>query len=140
MQALVEGYESTNLAALAGSTSRFDSGYDLEEMWKHGLGEAKKNLPTRPEAGGILRDYYATLVATGVMEPRLGASKIVELATDLDADLPSREYAGDGLGVAKLLGLYYAHDDVEWGDDREHDEIDAAILEECRRLIARDPA
>ncbi len=137
-QALVEGYDSMELATLGGSTSRSGSPSELEEMWRRGLREVKKTIPSRVEAGRILRDYYATLVATGETTPRAGAREIVRLANDLHADLPSREYAGDGLGVAKLLGLYYNHDDVPRGDRQAHEEIDAAILEECRRLAAAD--
>ena len=139
-QALAESYDSIELATLAGSTIRSSSPSELEEMWRRGLRDVNKTAPSRADAGRTLRDYYATLVATGAIEPRSGAAQIVRLATELDADLPSREFAGDGLGVAKLLSLYYNHDDVVLGDNRAHERIDEAIVEECRRLAARDPS
>jgi hypothetical protein len=41
------------------------------------------------------------------------------------------------LGIAKLLGLYHSHDDVPYGDERAHQEID----EELRVVVvsAEDP-
>jgi hypothetical protein len=93
MQAMVEGYECVELAALAGSTSRSGSPSELEEMWRRGLTDVKKTIPSRADAGRILRDHYATLVASGAMSPRSGAAEIVRIATDLDADLSAQACA-----------------------------------------------
>jgi len=60
-QALTEGYESVDLAALAGSTSRSASPYELEEMWRRGLREVNKVIPNRAAAGRILRDRVAAV-------------------------------------------------------------------------------
>lgn len=133
LQALEEGHESVDLAALAGSSAeRWPS--ELLDLWSGGLRQAGKALPSRAEAGRVLRDHFATLVASGSLSPRAGAAEIVRLATALSDVLPSKEYAGDGLGVAKLLGLFYNHDDVPVGDARAHREIDDEIRTECRRI------
>lgn len=135
LQALEEGYESVDLAVLAGSPAeRWPS--ERLALWHRGLEQLGKALPSRAEAGRTLRDYFVTLVASGSLSPRAGAAEIVGLADDLSAVLPSREYVGDGLGVAKLVGLHYDHDDVADGDDRAHREIDDAIRTECRRLAS----
>jgi hypothetical protein len=137
---LGEGYESAPLAALAGSSTGEQSPCELQELFERGLREVSKQVPTRVEAGRILRLYYATQVANGALPPRTGAASIVRLATELSDVLPSREYAGDGLGVARLLGLYYSHDDVAADDDRVHAQIDSDLLDECRRLSTETTA
>lgn len=139
-QALEEGYDSADLAALAGSTRAERSPSELEELWRRGLRHLAKPLPSRADAGRTLRDHYATLVSSGSLAPRAGAAEIVRLATELENVLPSQEYAGDGLGVAKLLGLFYSHDDVPFGDERAHHEIDDEIKAECRRLKSEGAA
>ena len=136
-QALAEGHESSDIAALAGMLMGEHSSSEVLALFERGLVELNKTLPDRIEAGRTLRQYYAEQVASGSLAPRTGAAEIVPLATDLDGELPSREYAGDGLGIASLLGLYYSHDDVPDADERTHREIDAALLTEMRRL-ARD--
>jgi hypothetical protein len=134
LQALTERRESTSLAALAGSSVGERSPSELQELLERGLRQLNTRLPSRAEAGGILRRYYAARVAEGALAPRIGAANIVRLATELEDVLPSREYAGDGLGVARLLGLYYSHDDVPSNDEHIHAELDAELLDECRRL------
>ncbi len=136
LHALEEGGESVDWAALAGSSAeRWPS--ELLELWHRGLRQVGKVLPGHAEAGRVLRDHFATLVASGSLAPRAGAAEIVWLAKELSNVLPSKHYAGDGLGVAKLLGLYYNHDDVPSGDERAHREIDDAIRAECRRIAGR---
>jgi len=136
LQALTEGFESASLAVLAGSLLRERSAADLRELLDRGLREIHKVLPDRVAAARTLEHYYATQVATGALAPRLGAARIVDLTTTLSDVLPDREYAGDGLGVARLLGIYYSHDDVREDDDAAHAELDAELLKECRRLAA----
>src|SRR5580765_3775411 len=104
-QALKEGYDSVGLAVLAGSTSRSESPRELEEMFMRGIRHVNKVIPSRAEAARVLRDYYAALVATGAMPPRVGAGEIVRLEHELRDVFPPREYAGDGLGVARIYGL-----------------------------------
>lgn len=139
IQALMEGYDSTDLAVLAGSSSRWETPRELEELLRRGLRHLDKRIPSRAEAGRILRDYYAALVAKGTVTPRDGAAEIVGLSHDLTDVLPSKTYAGDGLGVAKILGLYYSHDDVPDGDNLSHQEIDDEIKKACRELLDQAP-
>lgn len=82
-QALEEGYDSLDLAALAGSTATERSPPEMEEMWKRGLRQLAKLLPSSAEAGRTLRSYYAALVLTGSLGPRAGAAASVQLATRL---------------------------------------------------------
>jgi hypothetical protein len=133
--ALQDGHDSVDLAVLAGSGSGERSPSELQELFQRGLQQLSKVVPSRASAGRVLSQYYADLVTSGSLAPREGAAEIVRLATELSDVLPSREYAGDGLGVAALLGLYHSHDDVPVGDDGAHAEIDAALMKECRRLV-----
>lgn len=136
LQALEEGHESVDWAALAGSSAERWPSESLE-LWHRGLRQVGKALPGRAEAGRVLRNHFATLVASGYLAPRAGAAEIVWLANELSDVLPSTQYAGDGLGVAKLLGLYYNHDDVRSGDEQAHREIDDAIRVACRRIAGK---
>jgi hypothetical protein len=140
LQALAEGYESASLAALAGSAAGEHLPSELQDLLERGLCEVSRQVPTREQAGMTLRQYYATQVANGVLPPRTGVARIAQLATELSGILPSRTHAGDGLGVARLLGLYYSHDDVSSDDDRAHAAIDAELIDECRRLATERTA
>jgi hypothetical protein len=135
IQALEEGYDSVDFATLTGSTLSERSPSELEELWLRGLRQLNKAVPGRAEAGRVLRGYYAGLVSSGSLAPRTGAAEIVKLTHELSDVLVNREYAGDGLGVARLLGLYYSHDDVPYGDERAHHEIDNELIAECKRLM-----
>ena len=139
VQAITEGYDSVDLAALAGSSSRYSSPRDLEDLFRLGLRHLNKAIPGRAEAARILRDYYATMVATGAMSPRAGAAEIVALDRDVHDVLPPNKYVGDGLGVGRIYGLFYSHDDVRDDDERAHRQIDAEIKEVCRKLVDPDP-
>ena len=134
MQALEEGYDSPALAALAGTMPSERSPSQVEERWRLSLRDLGVAVPGRVEAGHRLKRYFAGLVSSGELPPRDGALEIIKLGWDLSPELPSSEYAGDGFGIAKLLGLYYSHDDVPPDDARLHDEIDAQLKAECVRL------
>jgi hypothetical protein len=54
--------------------------------------------------------------------------------------IPNREYFGDGLGVAEIVGLFYAHDDVQQSDTERHQKIDEAIKQACQECIGPGPA
>jgi hypothetical protein len=139
-QALREGYDSVDLAVLAGSTSSSESPRELEEMFIRGIRRVNKVIPSRAEAGRVLTSHYTRLVATGAIAPRAGASEIARLVTDLGDVLPARKYVGDALGVAEIVGLFYAHDDVQHGDDERHRKIDEAIKQACLERIGPGPA
>ena len=134
MQALEEGHHSPALAALAGTMPSERSPSELEGMWARALGDLGMTLPGRVDAGHRVKRYFAGLVSSGDLPPRDGAFEIIQLARDLSQELPSSEYAGDGFGIAKLLGIYYSHDDCSAVDQRLHDEIDADLKAECDRL------
>lgn len=135
MRAVEEGRESAHLAALAGTIADERTTWECEELWYRGLDEIGVTVPAREEAGYSLRRYLAAQVNRGVLEPRTGAGEIVALARELDDVLPDRELVGDGFGVTELVGLYYSYCDEAF-DYREglNKQIDAEIIEECRRL------
>src|SRR5262245_15133637 len=118
LQGLEEGYDSVELAALAGSSpERAPS--ELLDAWGRARREIGKALPSRAEAGRRLCDHYATRVASGSLSPREGATEIVRIVTALVGEVPDRRYVGDGLGVETLVGLHY-HGDVRSDDDGAH--------------------
>jgi len=133
-QALEEGQDSPALRALAGCLPGERSAFELDAMWQRTLRELGRVVPNRIEAGHHLIRHFAQLVASGTLPPRIGAYEIVCLAAELERDLPSRQFAGDGFGVAKLYGDYYSHEYVSPEDSRLHEEIDRELMAECERL------
>jgi hypothetical protein len=133
LQALEEGREAADLGALAGAPENA-SPSELLDLWHRVLRQLAVGLPSRGEAGCIVRDQIARRVAAGSLLPREGAASIADLARELQDVRPNRRYVGDGLGVAKLVGLYHSHDDVAFGDERAHREIDDDIRAECARI------
>ena len=127
---------SAALVALAGVTLREQSRSEVQDLWNRALEQLGMPLPSRRDAGLVLRDYYANRVAAGLMTPRSGAGEIIELARDLRDVFPDQQYVGDGLGITGLVGLYYSHDDVPTGADDVHDRIDAELFAECRRMVS----
>src|SRR5437773_10661889 len=55
MQALDEGYDSVDLAALAGSKPGERAPSELDELWTRGLRHLNKPVPSRAHAARILR-------------------------------------------------------------------------------------
>jgi len=139
-QALEEGHDSKELAALAGSTSAQRSPRELEDMWMRGLRELRLAVPSRAEAGCILRDYYLQEVASGSCSPRDGAGEIVGLVNELNDVLPAKQYMGDGLGVANIVGLHYSFDELAFNDLHGASELEAEIKAECLRLLREHAA
>ena len=70
LQALSEGHESALRAARAGASTGELSPAELQELLERGLREVGKQVPTRVEAGWILRQHYAAQVARGALLPR----------------------------------------------------------------------
>jgi hypothetical protein len=140
MQALEEGYDSPAIAALAGTLPSERSPFEIDALWVRGLRDLGKEVPARIEAGHRLKRYLAGLVSSGKLPPRAGALEIISIGDHLSSELPCREYAGDGFGIAELLGIYYSHDDVPPDDDRLHKEIDEELRAECERLVREEPA
>jgi hypothetical protein len=134
LQGMLEGYVSDDLGALAGASSRA-TWSELLDAWHRVLAQLEVSVPTRAEAGLVLRDHFARRVAEGTLPPSEGAAEIDALATHLSDVLPPKRYVGDGLGVAEIVGLYHSHDDVGVDDVNAHAEIDAALLDACRALL-----
>jgi hypothetical protein len=109
---LLAGYESSNLASLAGAEKDVHPA-ELRALFVKGLEEVGVRLPDRLGAAAILKRTYARQVVDGSASPRAGAARIVGLLHDLEPDLPKGErFVGDSFGVALIIGLYYGLDDT----------------------------
>ena len=73
---LLEGYESSALATLAGQFGELLDPVEVEELWTTALEELNIPLEGSTAAARILVRAYARLVAEGELPPQLGASKI----------------------------------------------------------------
>ena len=140
LEALVDGYDAPRLVALAGATP-YDFSYELRDLFDDALSEIGLYPMSQLEAVRLLIRMTAERVATGSIPAREGAKEIVQdLHGHAWEDAPDREYVGDGLGIARLAWLYYAHDDVALGSGQTHEEIDREIQLECRRLVDETPS
>lgn len=135
-EALAAGVESSSLAALAGESPRAALPYQLHELFDQALRELNVARPEPVRAAELLREYYARRVVSGDISPRLGAQAIVQGVFERVADhLPSDGFLGEAFGIAPLVGLFLDYDLVEQGYATS-DEIDAGVVEECRRILA----
>ena len=91
---------------------------------------------SRRDAAQFLKVRYAQKVVAGVFAPREGAALIVGLSYHVFNELPDVKYAGDGFGIAVLLGNYYAYDDIEEGESLASQQISRALFSECQRIVA----
>jgi hypothetical protein len=131
---LLEGYESTALAALA---EQFGEPYDpveIERLWSAALQDLNIPAEGRTAAGKLLVRAYARLVVEGELPPQLGASKIAGVHRVAGHASCDQRAVGDCIDAEGVIGLFYAHDGRGYRNKAEHDRIDAAIVEECKRL------
>src|SRR4026209_297240 len=71
---LIEGYESSSLAALAGqSSSRYDS-WEWRRLWDTALDDLGLPAPAPLEAAKVLVRACARMVVAGELTPRDGAA------------------------------------------------------------------
>jgi hypothetical protein len=134
---LLEGYESPALATLAGQFGEpFDS-VEVERLWMTALSELDMPFEGRTAAARLLVRAYARLVVCGELPPQLGASKIAglhRLTAHANCDAGG---AGECIGAAGILALFYAHDGRGYLNPTEFDRINRAIVDECHRLAGQ---
>ncbi len=131
---LLEGYESSALATLAGQFGELLDPVEVEELWTTALEELNIPLEGSTAAARILVRAYARLVAEGELPPQLGASKIAGVHRIAQHPGCDDRAAGDCIDAAGILRLFSAHDGRGYFKQVEPDRIDSQILEECRRL------
>jgi hypothetical protein len=137
---LLGGYESVNLASLAGA-ERDVHPADLRAMFVKGLEEVGVRLPDRLGAAAILKRAYARQVVEGSASPRDGAERIVGLLHGLEGELPPpARFVGDSFGVARLVGLYYQLDDDAARDPAALVALEQGIVTACARLAGGEDA
>ena len=137
---LLEGYESPALVTLAGQFGEPYDPVEVERLWTMALGELNILNEGRIAAAKLLVRAYARQVAEGELPPQLGASKIAGLHRLTAQTAYDGRRAGDGLGAAGILALFYAHDGRGYLNPRESERIDKAIKDECHRLAVEQPA
>jgi hypothetical protein len=139
-EALCTGLDSPSLAALAGESPRAASPHELHLLFERVLRELEVDRPTPVRAAEILRDYSARRVVSGEVSPHFGAEAIVRGVLDrVRDDLPPGEYLGSGLGITRLVGLFYDYDLVHHEGLGTEEEVNNAVVEECRRIL-EEPA
>ena len=137
---LLEGYESSALAALAGQFGEPYDPVEAEALWSTAMQELDIPVGGRPAAARILVRAYARQVAEGDLPPQLGASKIAGLHGIAAYSGCDRRATGDCIGAADLIRLFYTHDGHGYLNPIEFERINKAIVDECRRLAAHPVA
>ncbi len=136
---LLAGVESPSVVLLAGEGAKSDP-VELRALLEAALGELGVPEPSRLGAAQTLKREFAVEVTTGALTPRAGAREIVLLEQAIAGETEDIGFAGSGFGIAELLGLYYALDDVEHEEASEQAShvarIEADIVRACRRLAA----
>jgi hypothetical protein len=133
---LIEGYDCKSLAALAGESTAYYDPVECQRLWNAALLELGLEIPDQIGAARSLVRTYARLVTAGELTSRDGAAKIVVVhlaAYRSDRDL---QFVGDSIGAARIIGLFYEHDDCGFLDEEAHEQIDADIRHECRALAS----
>jgi hypothetical protein len=131
---LLEGYQSAALATLAGQFGEPYDPIDVERLWSRAMEELQLPVADRTAAARTLVRAYARMVSQGELPPRLGASKILGVHAVAGHAGCDRAHVGDCIDAARIIGLFYAHDDCGYRSSSGHADIDQAIACECRRL------
>lgn len=134
IELILAGYENPNLAALV-VAEKDQAPADLRDLFEQALRELGASFPDRLTAGNVLKKRLARRVVSGELPPREGAGRIVSLLHELETELPKIvRYVGDSFGVAALVGLYYAYDDVYGMDAGVIGELDEGVKRACEML------
>ncbi|MEO8325122.1 MAG: hypothetical protein ABI618_04680 [Nitrospirota bacterium] len=133
---IIEGYDCSSLAALAGQSSIVYDSWEFRGLWRRSLQEMGLSIPAPLEAAKTLVRMYARLVAVGELTPRVGGAKIVQVHQEVHQWTEDEVYVGDSIGASCIIGLYYQHDDCGFLDEVTHQKIDCEILEKCRNIIS----
>jgi hypothetical protein len=131
---LLEGYESSSLATLAG---QFGEPYDLvevERLWNAAMEELDIQFDGRKAAARVLVRAYARQVAQGELPPQLGASKVAGLHRLTAYNGCDHHAPGDCIGAEQLIRLFYQDDGRGYTNAAEFTRMNEAIVLECRRL------
>jgi hypothetical protein len=131
---LLEGYQSTALASLAGQFGEPFDPVEVERLWTVALQELHLAIDGRTPAAKMLVRAYARLVVEGEVPPQLGASKIAGVHRIVQHTGCDRRALGDCIDAANVIRLFYAHDGRGYFKQTASDSIDTQIVAECRRL------
>ncbi len=134
---LLEGYESAALAAVAAQFGEPCDPVEIDRLWSAALQELDIPLDDRLAAGRLVVRAYARLVAEGEVPPQLGASKIAGVHRIIARPGCDERLVGDCLDAAAVIALFNADDGRGLLNQAGRARMDAAIVEECRRLAAR---
>ncbi|MEM6293159.1 MAG: hypothetical protein AAGA54_17925 [Myxococcota bacterium] len=137
--AMLLGVEADAIAQLAGESPHTHPA-ELRDLFSEVLQALEIGPFSRLEAAEFLKRVLARDVVDGAIAARDGAGQIVALEREVGDETPTGPYAGSGFGIAELLGLYYAFDDIESLQGarkaRHVAEIETEIVDACRRIAA----
>ena len=136
-QALCEGLDSPALRMLAASGPD-DCHQEMQRLFTKAAQELGIPIADKVTAARMLLPLYLSDIAEGRVSPSPGVMQILcdlQFAVGYDLD---KAHAGEGLGIERLLGDYYAYDDAPCGSLREEafHILDKRIVEKAKKLLA----
>lgn len=128
-------------------SAAIDEAYDYVYPWHTDLWRAFDTIladhgivpPPVEEAAEIVLRQVMRCILDGSLDPRAGADRIQD-DVQFVVDQFTEQYVGDGLGIAQMIGLHWAYEDLYPPDDPTRQAlIDAAVLEEAAAWLAAHP-
>ncbi len=135
-QALCEGLDSRALRMLAASGPE-DCHEELQRLFTKAAQELGIAIPDKVTAARILLPLYLRDIAEARVSPAQGVREILYDLQDKVGHGLDKTHVGQGLGIERLLGDYYAYDDAPCGSLREEafHILNKRIVEEAKKLL-----
>ena len=137
-RALVNGHESSSLAALAGVSDRLYDRWEVEELLSSALRELQVQLPEPEAAAQMIIDDSVQRALSGDMTPAAAISRIVNGAYyGSGAFQRDSKVRGDALEIGEIVSIYWMYDEVDASWSPSEEELDRDAFEALRRLAER---
>ena len=110
--ALLEGWSSPSLGALAGMNDNEFNAFIALDLYQRALKELELAEPSLEKAVYMALSYYVKSVAAGNLSAIEGVTSIQKMYDRVRDRYPSIEMVGDALGIDVFIGLYYEITDI----------------------------
>lgn len=129
-QVLTLGVVTPSLVELATSCGLCPTAADVRPLLAQVVRELGLLWPSRVESAWLVARWTMERIVVGGVPP----VEALEVLQGAVSDTPSREYVGDGLDAADLMGIYYLYDEPTSNVDEQTGEVITDEGERRRRL------
>jgi len=102
----------------------------ISALFEKYLKEIGVLIPTLEEAAKELVEHHVLIIASGKATPSVHFRKLLDEIDNYDYYSKTKDYLGDNLGIAEMIGWYYA-------DCCTADEINQGIFEACKVWVSK---